>query len=68
MGFNKRYFDEKLIKENAQSNEYEIFKRYMLNPDSCVFMDKQSNQIWSDFFTGNEETRKTIYKKLRNEN
>jgi hypothetical protein len=67
MGFNKRYFSKEAILINAQSNEYEVFKRWMLNPDSCIFEDGWSNEKWQSFANGNEETKRTIYKTLRNE-
>jgi hypothetical protein len=67
MGFHKRHFSSELIKSNAIANEYETFKRYMTSPDACIFQDNKSSEIWNNFVSGNEETRKEIYKKLRNE-
>jgi hypothetical protein len=68
MSFNKRYYSKKTITENARAYEYGDFKKYMLNPDSFIFMDDESNKIWTEFSNGNEETRKNLYKKIRNEN
>lgn len=67
MGFNKRIFSKETIKVNAQANEYEMFKKYMTNPDACIFEDSVSNDIWQTFVNGNDETRRKIYKQLRNE-
>ena len=67
MAFNKRHFDIKAIKESARNYSLDQFKKYLLGPDACFFSDTESNKIWTEFLNGNEETRKTLYKKLRNE-
>jgi hypothetical protein len=67
MGFNKRIFSKEDIKVNAQANEYETFKKYMTNSDAYIFEDLISNDIWKTFVNGNDETRRKIYKQLRNE-
>jgi hypothetical protein len=67
MGFNKRIFEYASIKKYAESFEYSDFKRYMTNPDSCIFNDIESQKIWTEFSNGNETTRQSIYKNLRNE-
>jgi hypothetical protein len=67
MGFNKRHFNEKSIKESARTYDFNFFKKWLIGPDACFFSDTESNKIWTEFLNGNEETRQTIYKKLRNE-
>ena len=67
MGFNKRYFSMEGIVSYAKNSDYTSFKKYMLNPDACIFDDTKSNEFWNQFSNGNENTRLTLYKSLRNE-
>lgn len=67
MGFNKRIFEYTSIKKYAESFEYSDFKRYMINSDSYIFNDIESQKVWNEFTNGNEITRQSIYKNLRNE-
>ena len=67
MSFNKRFFSEKNIRSHSEGT-FESFDVYMLNPDAAFLTDEWSDKFYKEYTQSNEEIRKQLHKKVKNEN
>lgn len=65
MGFNKRYFSTRKIIQAAKSREFQEFKEYMLNSDSCLFDGNASENLWKEFFESSEQNKEILYNQIK---
>jgi len=67
MSFNKRFFSEKNIRINA-NDTFDSFDMYMLKPDASFLTDEWSHKFHKEYTQSDEELRKQLHKKIKNEN
>lgn len=65
MAFNKRYFSKENIIQKAQTATFNDFDIWMWKPDSCIFEDGESSDMWKEYMEAGEREQYHLYLKLR---
>jgi hypothetical protein len=65
MGFNKRFLSEESIRAFAK-NGFNSFEVYMTCADAYIVSMGWASKIYDKFGNANEEERKSIHKKIAN--